>query len=156
MGRFVHIAAHQVEVHRWDRDVEDMLPDDAIAPAERERLINGVLRMQFDERLGPYPSEQLEQWQQLCNFITPAVLQRLNSPSQRISSLADALPAGMSDVPERDTQRPNVVSRNAAVAAAAADADRRADLPKFDGAETKTTRASALLITVSRQSGSTH
>lgn len=122
MGQFVFAAAHDVFVFKWDDSVEDMHEDDAINADERARLVDGVLKLRFDDGLGTYPSDQTSQWNKLTNFITPAALARLNSSSGRVSSLADELPAGMSDVPERAWKRPRVVSRSRATMRAARDA----------------------------------
>jgi hypothetical protein len=52
MGHFLFVDSHHVEVYRWDKTLEDMLPEGGIAVDERERLIDGVIKLRFDDRLG--------------------------------------------------------------------------------------------------------
>lgn len=114
MGQFFFVDSHQIELLRWDSSIEDFMAEGSIEAVEREKLIDGVIKLRFDDRLGAYPDEQLDLWRSLSNYVTRAVLERVNSAARRISSLSDELPLGMRDVPARPSKRPNVVSRNAA------------------------------------------
>jgi len=61
-------------VRRWNEEeqVFEKVADEA-------SYSEGVRNMDFDKYLGPYPFDNLQQWQSLSNFITREVIDRLDS-----------------------------------------------------------------------------
>ena len=90
-GFWINIGAGEVIVRRWGTNEEQILPvgvdylDD-----ERESFIAGVRRMEFDDRLGPYPVDQLSVWNRLTSFISTHTVDRIQSVSQVVVSSAAA------------------------------------------------------------------
>lgn len=69
MNFFVFIEQSQIFTFRWDSSVEDLV---RLETDESERYKEGIRRMEFDQYLGPFPSDsiQLKSWKLLTNHIT--------------------------------------------------------------------------------------
>lgn len=70
MGFFVHLAAQEVLVRRWDKSTESLVE---IPADEAHRYAEGVRHFEFDANLGPYPLNTYQKWLSLTNLITKQV-----------------------------------------------------------------------------------
>eukprot|EP01116_Phalansterium_solitarium_P010923 TRINITY_DN26519_c0_g1_i1.p1 TRINITY_DN26519_c0_g1~~TRINITY_DN26519_c0_g1_i1.p1 ORF type:complete len:307 (+),score=74.75 TRINITY_DN26519_c0_g1_i1:126-1046(+) len=91
IGFFVDVHPGEVFVRRWSPATEDFLELSEMDKAEVERFIEGVRKFEFDQFLGPYPTQTLQQWTKLSNFITPLVLEVLEPVGKKISSVYDKI-----------------------------------------------------------------
>jgi len=86
---FLALGSHEVAVLQWDAQEEDFINLSVTDPEQAERYSLGVHRYEFEEGLGPYPSEQYKAWLSLSHYISKGVLSVLEPLSKKISSLYD-------------------------------------------------------------------
>eukprot|EP01114_Cavostelium_apophysatum_P014427 TRINITY_DN3745_c0_g1_i6.p1 TRINITY_DN3745_c0_g1~~TRINITY_DN3745_c0_g1_i6.p1 ORF type:complete len:380 (+),score=57.02 TRINITY_DN3745_c0_g1_i6:82-1140(+) len=86
-GFFLYLKSGQTEVRRWNPQTEDFQSD--MLEEETQRFAEGVQRFEFDTFLGPYPESENKRWIDLCNYITPSVLQHLEPIKKEISGIYD-------------------------------------------------------------------
>jgi len=81
---FVFLHSGEVIVRRWNPSTEDF---DELDTDEADRYIGGVQRMEFDQYLGPYPKEKLNDWLVMSKHITEDVNDKLSPIGKKISSI---------------------------------------------------------------------
>lgn len=85
LGFFAFLKPREVLVRRWDAYTEELL---LLEEEEAHRFELGVRNKDFDNGLGAYPQEQIEQWKRLTSFITEATLRRCEPPHNRVARAA--------------------------------------------------------------------
>jgi len=75
-GFFINvIQKNKFHIRKWDKDVEDFV---SLKNEEDEKNFSiGINNLEFDQFLGNFPSEQVENWKDLTRFIDSKVLERL-------------------------------------------------------------------------------
>lgn len=87
-GFFLHVSSSEVIVRFWDPKQERVVhvPDEN----EVERYVHGVKSMDFDANLAPYDLPHHATWCHLSNYVTQAVIERLQPLGGDISIMAEA------------------------------------------------------------------
>ena len=97
-GVFLRFRTADVHVMSWDASTEMLRME---PPSEqRERYEEGVRRMEFDQRLGPYPIATERQWRSLSAYVSEEVLSRANVPLGTL-----VVPGGIDDESEASAEQ---------------------------------------------------
>lgn len=67
-------SSKRIYIKKWDKNVDDF---QEIPSEEESRYMSALNNYEFDQYLGAYPLEKYEKWQEVANFISQEVLNRL-------------------------------------------------------------------------------
>ncbi|XP_024543508.1 protein AAR2 homolog isoform X1 [Selaginella moellendorffii] len=87
-GFFITGTQSKVIVMRWDSQQEIFVK--LTDPAEEERYAYAVRNLEFDKNLAPYDLHHFRRWEELSNYVTPAVIKRHEPGDGVISVVAEA------------------------------------------------------------------
>lgn len=72
---FIHnFSSKRIYIKKWDKNVDDF---QEIPSEEESRYMSALNNYEFDQYLGAYPLEKYEKWQEVANYISQEVLNRL-------------------------------------------------------------------------------
>lgn len=72
---FIHVSEEtKVHVRKWDSEIQDFL---VLKEEDEKNFTIGVNNLEFDAFLGPYPLEKMEDWKDLCKYVTQELLDKL-------------------------------------------------------------------------------
>ncbi|KAJ4788642.1 AAR2 family protein [Rhynchospora pubera] len=87
VGFFLTLHPSQVVVRRWHQQDEKLIK---LSEDEDFRYSEAVERLEFDSQLGPYQLDRYTEWQQLSNFLSQDIIERLEPIGGEITIMAEA------------------------------------------------------------------
>ena len=103
-GFFHLFRSKEVLVRRWDPAAED-LSDEKVSIEEIERYKVNLFGT-LDQFLAPYPFRELQRWLSLSDHINKDIIELLNPPCGKISSVTQMIPLRFpEDVPTASSER---------------------------------------------------
>lgn len=82
-GFFIDIATdnkNKIHIRKWNPEIGDFVN---LKEEDEKNFSIGVQNLDFDAYLGNYPTDQIENWRSLSNFIEDKILQRLEPINKR-------------------------------------------------------------------------
>ncbi|XP_031107171.1 protein AAR2 homolog isoform X1 [Ipomoea triloba] len=95
IGFFIVASHSEVIVRKWDQKEERFVK---LSEEDEERYGQAVRRLEFDRQLGPYMLNQYGDWRHLSNYITKAIIERLEPIGGEISVSSE--PDSISNIPK--------------------------------------------------------
>ncbi|XP_078177334.1 AAR2 protein family [Carex rostrata] len=87
VGIFLTLHPSQVVVRRWHQEDERLIK---LSEDEEFRYSEAVKRLEFDSNLGPYQLDHYSEWNQLSNFLSQEIIERLEPIGGEISVMQEA------------------------------------------------------------------
>ncbi|KAL2653809.1 hypothetical protein R1flu_021937 [Riccia fluitans] len=87
-GFFIYASPSQVIVRKWDPQEERLV--ELSDSSEEERFALAAKNMEFDRQLAPYDLDRHKIWKSLTDYISPAVIEKLEPVGGDISVMAEA------------------------------------------------------------------
>jgi len=97
-GFFLFMKPQDVEVFRWDPEVEELVRLEN--QDEEARYADGVRNFDFDAHLGPYPLQLRAQWSELTRHISVGLLAKIEPISRVVRSKRTEYDAGRIETTE--------------------------------------------------------
>ncbi|XP_019173146.1 PREDICTED: protein AAR2 homolog [Ipomoea nil] len=100
IGFFIVAGHSEVIVRKWDQNEEKFVK---LSEEDEERYGQAVRRLEFDRQLGPYMLNQYGDWRHLSNYITKAIIERLEPIGGEISVSSE--PDSISNIPKTTMEK---------------------------------------------------
>ncbi|KAL3685817.1 hypothetical protein R1sor_003839 [Riccia sorocarpa] len=100
-GFFIYANNSQVIVRRWDPQEERLV--ELSDSSEEERFALAAKNLEFDRQLAPYDLDRHKIWKSLTDYISPAVIERIEPVGGDITVMAEA--SLVQDVPRTAAEK---------------------------------------------------
>ncbi|CAH9105533.1 unnamed protein product [Cuscuta europaea] len=100
IGFFIVVNPSEVIVRKWDKQEERFVK---FSEEDEERYTEAVRRLEFDRQLGPYMLNQYEDWRHISNYITKAVIERIEPIGGEITVSSE--PESISNIPRTPMEK---------------------------------------------------